>query len=54
MVTNRRKVKWLTQGQRKPPKICESAESDSEDSEMVEPTVKIKPPKGLDTMPRED
>ena len=39
---------------RKPPKICESSESDCEDDELVEPTVKRKPSKRLDTMSMED
>ena len=30
----------------KPPKICESSESDCEGSEVIEPTVKRKPQKG--------
>ena len=39
---------------RKPPRICESSESDCEDSEVVEPTVKRKLRKGLDTKSIED
>ena len=39
---------------RKLPNICESSESDCEDSEVVESTVKRKPSKGLDTMSMED
>ena len=39
---------------RKPPKICESSESDCEEREVVEPTLKRNPPKGLDTMSMED
>ena len=39
---------------KKAPKICESSESDCEDSEVVEPTVIRKPPKVLDTMSMED
>ena len=31
---------------KKPPKICESSESDCEDSEVVELTVRTKPEKG--------
>ena len=31
---------------RKPPKICESSESDCENSKVVEPTVRRKPTKG--------
>ena len=38
----------------KPPKICKSSESDCEDREVVETTVKRKSPKGLDTMSLED
>ena len=43
-------VKWLSLRS----KICESSESDCEESEVVEPTVNRKPPKGLDTMSMED
>ena len=39
---------------RKPPKICESSESDCEVSELVELTVKRKRSIGLDTMSMED
>ena len=39
---------------RKLPNICESSESDCEDSEVVESTVQRKPSKGLDTMSMED
>ena len=38
----------------KPLKTCESSEADCEDSEVVESTVKRKPPKGLHTMSMED
>ena len=34
-------------------RICESLESDREDSEVVEPTFKRKPSKRLDTMSME-
>ena len=50
MVTKMRTVKWLSLGS----KICKSSESDCEESEIVEPTVKKKLPKGLDTMSMED
>ena len=39
---------------RTPLKICESSKSDCEDSEVVEPTVKRKLPKRLDTMSMEE
>ena len=39
---------------RKLPKIYESSGSDCEDREVVEQTVKRKPPNGLDTMSMED
>ena len=39
---------------RKPPEICESSESDCEDSKVVESRVKRKPPKGLDAMSVKD
>ena len=35
-------------------KICESSKSDCEDTEVVEPTVKRKPRKGLDTVSMEN
>ena len=55
MVTKERTVKVVKpKVKRKPPNICESSESDCEDSEVVEPTVKTKSPKGLDTMSMED
>ena len=47
-------VRWLSLRSRGKPKACESSESDCEDSEVVEPTVKRKPPKGLDTMSMEE
>ena len=55
MVTKERTVKVVKpKVMRKPPNICESSESDCEDSEVAEPTVKMKSPKGLDTMSMED
>ena len=57
MVTKMRTVKWLGLSSRGNPQRFvnhQSPESDCEDSEVVEPTVKRKPPKGLDTMSMED
>ena len=47
MVTKKRTVKWFSLRSRgNPQKICESSESDCEDSEVLEPTVTRNPQKG--------